>query len=193
MMMQVGLQALRALLVLTLVTGVCYPLIVTGIAQVAFPHQANGSLISAGETVVGSELIGQPFSDPKYFWGRPSATSPMPYNGGASSGSNQGPLNPAHRNAVEERIKALREAGGDATKPVPIDLVTASGSGLDPHISPAAAEYQAARVAKVRGLPQARVRELIAQNTEARQLGVLGEPRVNVLKLNRTLDALNPK
>jgi K+-transporting ATPase ATPase C chain len=188
MMLQLGFQALRALLVLTLVTGVLYPLMVTAIAQVVFPHRANGSLTRAGETVVGSELIGQPFSDPKHFWSRPSATSPMPYNGGASSGSNQGPLNPSHKDAVEQRIKALHEAGGDATKPVPIDLVTTSGSGLDPHISPAAAEYQVARVAKARGLPEFQVRELIAQHTEGRQLGVLGEPRVNVLMLNRALD-----
>jgi K+-transporting ATPase ATPase C chain len=187
-MAQLGFQALRALLVLTLVTGVAYPLIVTGIAQLVFPHQANGSLIRAGDKVVGSELVGQPFTDPRYFWGRPSATSPMPYNGGASSGSNQGPLNPAHKDAVEERIKALRDAGADPAKPVPIDLVTASGSGLDPHISPAAAEYQAARVAKARGLPEPRVRELIAQHTEGRQLGMLGEPRVNVLMLNLALD-----
>jgi potassium-transporting ATPase KdpC subunit len=187
-MLQLGFQACRALLVLTLVTGVLYPLIVTGIAQVAFSHQANGSLLKAGDRIVGSELIGQPFSDPRYFWSRPSATSPMPYNGGASSGSNQGPLNPAHKDAVEERIKALREAGADATKPVPIDLVTASGSGLDPHISPAAADYQLARVAKVRNLSESRVRELIAQHTESRQLGVFGEPRVNVLQLNLALD-----
>ncbi len=158
-MLQLGFQALRILLVLTLVTGLLYPLAVTGIAQFVFPQQANGSLVQKGDSVVGSALIGQPFSDPKYFWSRPSATSPMPYNAGASSGSNQGPLNPAHKEAVEERIKTLREAGGDATgKPVPIDLVTASGSGLDPQISPAAAEYQASRVAKVRGLPEAQIR-----------------------------------
>jgi K+-transporting ATPase ATPase C chain len=192
-MVQLGFQAFRALIVLTILTGVAYPLIVTGIAQIAFPHQANGSLIKAGERIAGSELIGQPFSDPRYFWGRPSATSPMPYNGGASSGSNQGPLNPAHRQAVEERIKALREAGSDPAKAVPIDLVTASGSGLDPHISPAAAEYQAGRVARLRNLPEARVRELIAQHTEGRQLGVLGEQRVNVLKLNRALDGVQPR
>jgi K+-transporting ATPase ATPase C chain len=192
-MLQLGVQAFRILLVLTLVTGVAYPVIVTGIAQLAFPHQANGSLLKAGERIVGSELIGQPFSDPRYFWSRPSATSPMPYNGGASSGSNQGPLNPAHKEALEERIKASREAGSDPAKGVPVDLVTASGSGLDPHISPAAAEYQAARVAGVRNLPEARVRELIAQNTEGRQLGVLGEPRVNVLKLNLALDGVQPK
>jgi K+-transporting ATPase ATPase C chain len=192
-MLQLGFQACRALLVLTLVTGVAYPVIVTGVAQLAFPHQANGSLIKADERIVGSELIGQPFSDPRYFWSRPSATSPTPYNGGASSGSNQGPFNPAHEKAVEERIKTLREAGGDPASAIPVDLVTASASGLDPHISPAAAEYQAARVARVRNLPEAGVRELIAQYTEARQLGVLGEPRVNVLKLNLALDGAQPK
>jgi K+-transporting ATPase ATPase C chain len=193
MMLQLGVQALRILLVLTLVAGLLYPLAVTGIAQIVFSHQANGSLIKDGDRIVGSELIGQPFSDPKYFWGRPSATSPMPYNGGASSGSNQGPLNPAHKEAVEERIKALREAGSDPAKAVPIDLVTASASGLDPHISPAAAEYQVARVAKTRNLPEAGVRALIDRHTEGRQLGVLGEPRVNVLKLNLALDGTQPK
>ena len=192
-MLRLGFQALRALIVLSVITGVVYPLVLTTIAQFVFPHQANGSLIDANGSVVGSALIGQAFSDPKYFWSRPSATSPMPYNAGASSGSNQGPINPAHKQAVEERIKALREAGSDAGAPVPIDLVTASGSGLDPHISPAAAEYQAARVAKVRGVPEARIRELIAQNMEGRQLGLLGEPRVNVLLLNRALDAAQPK
>jgi potassium-transporting ATPase KdpC subunit len=189
-MVQLGFQALRTLLFLTLVTGLAYPLIVTGIAQIVFPDRANGSLLRSGDTIVGSELIGQPFSDSKYFWGRPSATSPMPYNGGASSGSNQGPLNPAHKDAVEERIKSLREAGGDAARPVPIDLVTASGSGLDPHISPAAAQYQIPRVAKARGLPESALQELIAQHTEGRQFGVLGEPRVNVLELNLTLDRI---
>ena len=147
-MLQLGVQAFRLLALLTIITGLAYPFVVTQIAQIVFPHQANGSLLKRGDTIVGSELIGQPFSDPKHFWSRPSATSPMPYNGGASSGSNQGPLNPAHKEAVEDRIKALREAGGDTGKPVPIDLVTASASGLDPHISPAAAEYQLPRVAK---------------------------------------------
>ncbi|MGZ8229244.1 MAG: potassium-transporting ATPase subunit KdpC [Burkholderiales bacterium] len=192
-MAQLTLQALRALIVLTVVTGALYPLIVTHVAQFVFPHQANGSLVRSDDTIVGSELIGQPFSDRKYFWSRPSATSPMPYNGGASSGSNQGPLNPAHKDAVADRIKALREAGADPARPVPIDLVTASGSGLDPHISPAAAEYQAARVAKARNLPESRVRELIAQHTQGRQLGVLGEPRVNVLKLNFALERAQSK
>jgi K+-transporting ATPase ATPase C chain len=184
-MLQASLQSIRALLVFTLITGVAYPLIVTGIAQVAFRDQANGSLIIQNEKIVGSRLIGQPFSDPKYFWGRPSATSPMPYNGASSSGSNQGPTNPALKDAVAERIKAL---GGKT--PVPVDLVTASGSGLDPHISPAAAEYQIERIAKTRNVPEGKLRALVAQHTEDRQLGILGEPRVNVLALNLALDAL---
>ncbi len=188
-MLQTSIQAIRALIVFTVITGVAYPLIVTGIAQVAFNDQANGSLIEKDGKVVGSRLIGQPFSDPKYFWSRPSATSPMPYNGASSSGSNQGPTNPALKEAVEGRVKALREAGSDASKQVPVDLVTASGSGLDPHISPAAAEYQIPRVAKVRNLPEEKVRELVQKHTEGRQLGFLGEPRVNVLTLNLALDA----
>jgi K+-transporting ATPase ATPase C chain len=187
-MLQVTLQSLRALVVLTVITGAVYPLLVTGIAQLAFPVQANGSLVREGDKVRGSALIGQPFSDAKYFWTRPSATSPMPYNGSASSGSNQGPTNPAYKRAVEERIKALRDAGGDPAKPVPVDLVTASGSGLDPHISPAAAEYQVARVAKARAAPETKVRELVARHTEGRQFGILGEARVNVLLLNLALD-----
>jgi K+-transporting ATPase ATPase C chain len=190
-MLQIAFQSIRALIVFTLIVGVAYPLLVTGIAQIAFPGQANGSLIERDGKVLGSSLIGQPFSDPKYFWSRPSATSPMPYNGGASSGSNQGPTNPALKEAVEGRVKALREAGGDPSKPVPVDLVTASGSGLDPHISPAAAEYQIARVAKTRKLPETKVQELVAQHTEGRQLGFLGEPRVNVLALNVGLDAIS--
>ena len=187
-MLQTSIQSIRALIVFTVITGVAYPLIVTGIAQVAFNDQANGSLLRDGDKVVGSRLIGQPFSDAKYFWSRPSATSPVPYNGGASSGSNQGPTNPALKEAVEGRVKALREAGSDASKRVPVDLVTASGSGLDPHISPAAAEYQIPRVAKVRNLPEEKVRELVQRHTEGRQLGFLGEPRVNVLTLNLALD-----
>ena len=178
------IQSIRMLLVMTVITGLAYPLIVTGIAQVLFKDQANGSLIEKDGKVVGSSLIGQPFSDPKYFWGRPSATSPMPYNGAASSGSNQGPTNPALKEAVKGRIK---DHGGKT--PVPADLVTASGSGLDPHISPAAAEYQIERIAKARNLAPEKLRELVQKHTEGRQLGILGEPRVNVLELNLALDA----
>jgi K+-transporting ATPase ATPase C chain len=174
----------------TLVTGVAYPLVVTGIAQVAFPAQANGSLIVREGKALGSSLIGQPFSDPKYFWARPSATSPYPYNASSSSGSNLGPLNPALMDAIKPRVEALKAADPGQTKPVPVDLVTASGSGLDPHVSPAGAEYQVARVARARGLAEATVRVLVAQHTQGRQLGILGEPRVNVLELNLALDAL---
>ena len=181
--------ALLLLIILTLVAGAIYPVTVTGIAQVLFPRQANGSLIERNGKPVASELIGQPFSDPKHFWGRPSATAPYPYNASASSGSNQGPLNPALSDAVKDRIKALREADPGNTAPVPVDLVTASGSGLDPHISPAAAEYQVARVAKARGLDPQKVLAMVAESTEGRQLGFLGEPRVNVLRLNLALDA----
>ena len=182
--------ALLLLLVLTLLTGAIYPLLVTGLAQGLFHHQANGSLINQDGKVLGSELIGQPFSDPKYFWSRPSATSPMPYNGGSSSGSNLGPLNPALEDAVKARIAALKAADPGNTAPIPVDLVTASASGLDPHISPAAAEYQVMRVARLRSLPVKEVRRLVATHTESRQLGVLGEPRVNVLTLNLALDQL---
>ena len=182
------IPALRMLLVMTALAGVVYPLVVTGLAQVGFRHAANGSLIVENGKTLGSELIGQPFDDPKYFWSRPSATSPQPYNGASSSGSNQGPRNPALADAVRDRIKALRDADPDNKAPVPVDLVTASGSGLDPHLSVAAAEYQVARVAKARGLSPERVRDLLAQATEGRALGLLGEPRVNVLKLNIALD-----
>jgi len=183
--------AFLMLLLLTLLTGGVYPLVVTGISQVAFPARANGSLIVRGDQAVGSSLIGQPFSDPKYFWSRPSATSPYPYNAAASSGSNQGPSNPALMDAVTARVKALRDADPDNKAGVPVDLVTASASGLDPHISVAAAEYQANRVARTRNLDPSKVRALVAENTEGRQLGVLGEPRVNVLRLNLALDALS--
>jgi len=180
--------ALVMLILMTAITGAIYPAVVTGIAQVIFPTQANGSLIEQDGKAVGSTLIGQPFGDPKHFWSRPSATSPYPNNAASSSGSNQGPLNPALTDAVAGRIKALRDADPDNKSPVPVDLVTASASGLDPHISPAAAEYQVARVAKARGMDPAKVRALVAQYTEGRQLGFLGEPGVNVLKLNLALD-----
>ena len=180
--------AVIVLVLLTLVTGVIYPLVVTGIAQVVFPAQANGSLILKDGKPVGSSLIGQPFDDPKYFWGRLSATAPFAYNAGASSGSNYGPLNPAFHAATKARIDALHGADPDNKAPIPVDLVTASGSGLDPHISPAAAFYQVSRVAKARKLDEARVRQLVESHTEGRQLGVLGEPRVNVLRLNLALD-----
>jgi potassium-transporting ATPase KdpC subunit len=181
--------AIVILVLLTLVTGVAYPLVVTGLAQVVFPHQANGSLIVKEGQPVGSDLIGQPFDDPKYFWGRLSATAPFSYNAGASAGSNYGPVNPALHAAAKGRIDALREADPDNPAQIPVDLVTASGSGLDPHISPAAAIYQVRRVAKARGLDEARIRQLVEAHVEGRQLGVLGEPRVNVLRLNLALDA----
>lgn len=181
--------ALISFIVLSLLTGIVYPLLVTGIAQGLMPQQANGSLIMKGSKAIGSKLIGQNFSDPKYFWSRPSATSPMPYNAGASSGSNQGPTNPALIDAVKARIKALRDADPGNTAPVPVDLITASGSGLDPHISPAAAEYQVQRVAKVRALDAIAVRELVKKYTESRQFRIFGEPRVDVLQLNLALDA----
>lgn len=180
--------ALTSLLLLTLITGVAYPLLVTGVAQTVFPVQANGSLIVKDGTVVGSALIGQPFDDPRYFWGRPSATSPFPNNAGASSGSNLSPTNPALISAVQGRAHALRAADPGNTAPVPVDLVTASGSGLDPHVSPAAALYQVARVARERKLTPDAVSALVDRHTEARFLGFLGEPRVNVLALNLALD-----
>lgn len=182
--------ALLVLALMTALTGAVYPLLVTGIAQGLFPDEANGSLIRRDGKVVGSALVGQPFSDPKHFWSRPSATGPVPYNAGASSGSNQGPLNPALEEAVKARIDALKAADPTQTAPIPVDLVTASGSGLDPHISPAAARWQAPRIARVRGLAEAKVAKLIDDHTEGRQLGFLGEPRVNVLMLNLALDRL---
>jgi potassium-transporting ATPase KdpC subunit len=190
MLNQLG-PALRMLAILSVLTGIVYPLVVTGIAQVAFPRTANGSLIPAADKVVGSELIGQPFDDPKYFWSRPSATSPQPYNGMASSGSNQGARNPALADAVRDRIKALRDADPGNTAAVPVDLVTASASGLDPDISLAAADYQVARVANARGLSADQVRALVTQNSQGRTMGFLGEPRVNVLKLNLALDQVH--
>jgi len=182
--------ALVLFLLLTVLTGFLYPLVVTGLAQLLFPARAAGSLVTRDGHAVGSRLIGQSFSDPKYFWSRPSATTPQPYNGTASTGSNLGPLNPALRDAIKPRVAALRGADPGNSAPVPIDLVTASASGLDPEISLAAANYQAARVARSRGLAAERVQALIAQHTEGRLLGVLGEPRVNVLELNLALDAL---
>ena len=181
--------ALVLFLLLSIITGLVYPLAVTGIAQLAFPASANGSLIRQGDKVVGSELIGQAFSDPKHFWSRPSATSPMPYNAANSGGSNLGPTNPALADAVKARVAALRAADPGNDSPVPVDLVTASASGLDPHISRAAADYQAARVARARGLAEADVRALVERHTEQPLLGFIGEPRVHVLRLNLALDS----
>jgi K+-transporting ATPase ATPase C chain len=176
---------------LTLVTGIAYPLVITGIAQVAFPQQAAGSLVVKDGKAIGSTLIGQNFSDPKYFWGRPSATGGSPYNGAASSGSNLGPLNPALTDAIKARVDALHAADPGNTAPVPVDLVTASGSGLDPDISVAAAQYQIARVARLRALPVETVQNLVDEHVQGRLFGFLGEPRVNVLKLNLALDSAN--
>jgi K+-transporting ATPase ATPase C chain len=180
--------AISLFVLLTVITGLAYPLLVTGIAKVAFPEQAAGSLIVKDGKPVGSLLIGQSFSDPKYFWSRPSATAPMANNGAGSSGSNQGPLNPALLDAVKGRVEALKAADPDNKLPVPVDLVTSSASGLDPHISVAAAQYQAARVARVRGLAPDVVQRLIARHIEGRLVGLLGEARVNVLALNMALD-----
>jgi K+-transporting ATPase ATPase C chain len=181
-------NAVVMLLLMTVVTGVAYPLVVTGLAQVLFPSQAHGSQVVSNGKTIGSALIGQSFTAPGYFWGRPSATTPTPNNGAASTPSNLGPTNPALAKAASDRIAALRAVDPANKAVVPVDLVTASGSGLDPEISPAAAEYQLARVARVRRLDPAKLRELVAANTEGRQLGVLGEPRVNVLKLNLAVD-----
>jgi K+-transporting ATPase ATPase C chain len=182
--------ALTILGLMTLITGILYPLLITGLAQGIFPRQAGGSLLVREGRPVGSQLIGQPFSDPRYFWGRLSATSPFPYNAASSTGSNLGPTNPALVEVVKARIAALRAADPGNRLPIPADLVTASGSGLDPHISVEAALYQVGRVARARGLGEEQVQKLIVRNTAGRQLGVLGEPRVNVLKLNLELDTL---
>jgi len=183
-------NALMSLLLFTMLTGIIYPLAVTGIAQVIFPHQANGSIITKNGKAVGSKLIGQQFEDPKNFWGRISATTPYPYNGGSSSGSNLGPNNPDLTKVVQARVDALRAADPRNDAKIPVDLVTASGSGLDPHISLAAAEYQIKRVAKARGLDDIMIRDIVANNTKGRRLGVIGEPVVNVLELNLALDDL---
>jgi K+-transporting ATPase ATPase C chain len=182
--------ALGLLALLTLVTGVVYPLLVTGVARLAFANQADGSLVVERGKVIGSRLIGQAFQDPKYFWSRLSATAPVGYNGGASSGSNFGPTNPALTNAARARIEALHAADPGNEDPIPVDLVTASASGLDPHISPASTFYQLSRVARARHLDEALVRKLVLESVESRWLGVLGEPRVNVLLLNLALDRL---
>jgi potassium-transporting ATPase KdpC subunit len=179
-----------SLILFTILTGMIYPLAVTGISQLIFPGKANGSLIKKEGKVLGSELIGQPFSDPKYFWSRLSATGPYAYNAGSSTGSNYGPLNPALFDAVKKRVQDLKAADSLNTKPIPVDLVTASGSGLDPHISIAAAIYQASRIARTRGLTEEQVRSMIGQYTDGRSLGFLGEPGVNVLQLNLALDEL---
>jgi K+-transporting ATPase ATPase C chain len=180
------------LLAITVLTGVIYPLVVTGVAQLLFPKQSNGSLFRENDQVLGSELIGQAFASPRYFWSRLSATSPVPYNATSSGGSNFGPLNPELKKAVDARVKEL-SGMEPLNKPVPVDLVTASGSGLDPHISPAAAEFQVSRITKARNLSEEVVRELVVQHTEGRQFGVLGEPRVRVLRLNLALDQVPQK
>jgi K+-transporting ATPase ATPase C chain len=182
--------AIITLALFTLLTGLFYPLAVTGIAQLVFPHKANGSLIERDGKAIGSELIGQPFSDPKYFWSRLSATGPFAYNAAASSGSNYGPINQLHLDGVKKRIQDLKSVDSLNTQPVPVDLVTASGSGLDPHISVAAALYQLPRVARIRNLNQDKIRSLVVQFTEGRRLGFLGEACVNVLKLNLALDEM---
>lgn len=182
--------AVVSLLLLSAATGLIYPAAVTGLAQLLFPGRAHGSLMGPPDRPTGSALIGQPFSDPKYFWGRPSATAPVPYNAAASGSSNFGPSNPALVDSeVGPRISQLRAAGPPDTTPIPVDLVTSSASGLDPDISPAAAAYQISRVARARGLPPDAVRLLVAHATQGRQFGVLGEPRVNVLRLNIALDS----
>ena len=185
--------AIILLAAFTLILGLAYPALVTGLAQAFMPHKANGSLIVQRDKVLGSALVGQQFTDPRYFWGRPSATATLPYNGAESGGSNHGPLNPALQDAVQARIAALQAADPAQTAPVPVDLVTVSASGLDPHISPAAAQWQAGRVARLRGLSVDRVNALIAENTDGRPWGFLGEARVNVLQLNLALDGEQQK
>lgn len=180
--------AIVAILILTLITGLIYPLIVTGLAQLIFPWQANGSIIEQQGQIRGSALIGQPFSDPRYFWGRLSATAPVAYNAAASAGSNYGPLSTSLQQATQDRITALRQADPGNSAAIPVDLATASASGLDPHISLAAAEYQLARVARARGIPAEQLRQLVQQHSEGRTLGLFGEPHVNVLELNLALD-----
>jgi K+-transporting ATPase ATPase C chain len=182
--------AIVSIAIFTLLTGILYPLVITGIAQVIFPHQSNGSLIVQNGQVVGSGLIGQSFDDPRYFWGRLSATSPYPYNAASSTGSNLGPSNPALTDEVKARIAALKAADPTNNSPIPVDLVTSSGSGLDPNISVAAALYQVPRVAKARGLSEQVVRALVDKFTEGRQFGLLGEPRINVLELNLAIDGI---
>lgn len=189
-MIKILRTAVASLFVFTLLTGIVYPLAVTGLAQLLFPAQANGSIVMKDGRSAGSALIGQPFDEPKYFWGRLSATAPFPYNSAASSGSNLAQGNPAVAEQARARIEALRRADREAPAKVPADLATASGSGLDPHISRAAAEYQVRRVARERGMDEEKVRALIAASTEGRQFLVLGEPRVNVLRLNLALDAV---
>ena len=189
-MLHTAKTAIISLITFTILTGILYPMAVTGLAQLLFPDQANGSLIIKSGKAVGSFLIGQQFDDPKYFWGRPSSTTPYPYNAASSLGSNLGQSNPALLEAVRMRVSRLKTADPGNDKPVPVDLVTASASGLDPHISPASAEYQVHRVAKNRGLDEAKVRALVVAHTERRLWGILGEPRVNVLKLNVALDEL---
>jgi potassium-transporting ATPase KdpC subunit len=190
MLSQVIRPAVIFMVVMTVLTGVIYPLLITGIAQVVFPHQANGSLIHEDDKIVGSTLIGQPFDDAKYFWSRPSATGPFPYNAAASSGSNLGPIEPNLTAAFKARVDALKLADPGNEKPVPVDLITASSSGLDPEISPAAADYQVSRVAKARGLQENRVRDLVAKHTTLRTFNLLGEDRVNVVTLNLELDKI---
>ena len=190
MMLQSLRPALVLFVILTIITGVAYPLVTTGVGQLLLPKEASGSLIEKDGKVIGSTLIGQNFTEPQYFWGRPSATGPYPNNAASSSGSNLGPLNPALAEAVKNRVAALKAADPDNTLPIPVDLVTTSASGLDPHISPAAALYQVGRVAKARGLSAESVEKLVGESIEGRQWGVLGEPRVNVLLLNIALDKL---